>query len=52
VITVNDTAPQGVAKKPESPHKNEPVKNIRQRVQDALKMPPDNNVLERDKNKK
>jgi len=52
VTTVNATVPMAVANKPESPHKNEPVKNIKQPAQDGLIMQHGNNVLETDKNKK
>jgi K+-transporting ATPase A subunit len=52
VITVSVTVPMVVAKRPEWLHKNEPVKNIRQAVQDVLIMPHDNNGLDTDNNKK
>jgi len=52
VITVNATVPMVVANKPESPHKKEPVKNIKQPAQDVLIMQNGNNALETDKNKK
>jgi len=52
VITVNVTVPMDVVKKPEWPHKNEPVKNIKQPAQGVLIMQHGNNGLEIDKNKK
>jgi hypothetical protein len=52
VIMASVTAPMVVAKKPEWLHKNEPVKNIKQPVQDVLIMRHGNTDLELDKNKK
>ena len=52
VIMASDTVPMVAAKKPEWLHKNEPVKNIKQPVQDILIMQNGNNGLETDKNKK